>query len=166
MTRRMMAAMAVTIMVAGVSAAAQQWQTFEAKAFNAQFDLPGHWKTSTGDRKGVPYLESESSDGSLYLFVYVYSDSSISTEDLLDQAVEDLDLDLKGEAKREEINGMDAWVAEATGRMDGIDVGMFIMAATNGDHNYVAYVFTEASRFRRNSDVMNRILDSFRPLRS
>lgn len=142
---------------------AQAWETYENKDFAIQFQVPGKWKVETSTKNDVPMLEAESPDGSMYLFVYSYEDSSISTEELLDKAVDDLDFTVKGEAKQEDINGLDAWVAEATGRMDGLPVGLFIMAATYDDNNYVAYIFTEQKAFDRNAKVMNRILDSFKP---
>ncbi len=147
-------------------ALAQQWESYSSEKHNIKFSVPGKWKTTSGTNpNGVPFLESESPDGSLYLMVYAYTDSSLSTEDLLDKAVDDLGLKLTGEANEEEINGLHAWVAEATGRIDGQPVGLFIMAATYDEHNYVAYVFTEQSKFDKNADVMNKILDSFAPIR-
>lgn len=145
---------------------AQQWEWFSSEKHNIKFSVPGKWKTSSGtNANGVPFLESESSDGSLYLMVYAYKDSSLSTEDLLDKAVDDLGVKLTGEANEEEINGLHAWVGEATGRIEGQPVGLFIMAATLDEDNYVAYVFTEQSKFDKNAPVMNKILDSFTPLR-
>lgn len=144
---------------------AQQWEAYEATGYNIQFDVPASWSTTTGEHDGVPILTSESTEGTMVLVVYLYKDSSISTEELMDNAVADLGVTLKGQAKEEEINGLHAWVAEATGTIDGAQVGMFIMGATYDDDNYVAYVFTEESKFTQNADTMNRILDSFRPIR-
>lgn len=142
----------------------QEWETYESKEYNIQFDVPAKWKTTHGIKKDIPYLESESPDGSVVLFVYVYEDSEISTEELFDKAVDDLDLDLEGEAEEEEINGLHAWVGEATGKIEGEKVGMFIMAATYDEFNYVAYIFTEEAKFEKNAKVMNKILDSFEPI--
>lgn len=156
----------VAVSVIASPALAQQWEWYSSDTYNIKFSVPGKWKTTAAtNTNGVPYLESESPDGTLYLMVYAYTDSSLSTEDLLDKAVDDLDVKLTGEANEEEINGLHAWVAEATGRIDGQPVGLFIMAATYEDYNYVAYVFTEQKLFDKNADVMNRILDSFTPIR-
>jgi hypothetical protein len=146
-------------------ASAQQWETYQGSAYNIQFDVPATWATTTGDHDGVPVLTSTSAEGTMALVVYVYKDSSVSTEELMDGAVDDLDLTLSGQATEEDINGLHAWVAEATGVIEGDEVGMFIMGATYDEDNYVAYVFTEAAKFRQNADVMNRILNSFRPIR-
>ncbi len=162
---RVLLCLAVLAAVAA-PAFAQQWETFSSEAYNVKFSVPGKWKTETTTNKaGVPVLEAESPDGSLYLMVYAYKDSSLSTEDLLDKAVDDLGVKLTGEAKEEDINGLNAWVAEATGRIDGHPVGLFIMAATYDDDNIVAYVFTDQKAFTKNAPVMNRILDSFAPLK-
>jgi hypothetical protein len=42
---------------------------------------------------------------------------------------------------------------------------MFIMAATYDDDNFVAYIFTDQAAFKKNAAVMNKILDSFAPLK-
>ena len=151
---------------AGTGFAQGSWETFENKDFNIRFQVPGKWKTHTDTNKaGVPFLEAESPDGSLYLFVYAYKDASLSTDDLLDKAIADLGMKLKGDAQDEDINELQALVAEATGSIDGRPVGMFIMAATFEDDNYVAYVFTELAKFDKNTGVMNQILDSFAPIK-
>jgi hypothetical protein len=71
---------------------------------------------------------------------------------------------LKGEYAEEEINGLHAYVAEATGKIRGHNVGMFIMGATYGANNYVAYIFTDEDKFDKNAKIMNKTLDSFRPI--
>lgn len=143
---------------------AQEMDTYESKDFNIKFKVPAQWHTLVKSDKDVPYLESISPDEATYLFVYSYKDSKISTEELLDQQVTMLEMSLKGTKQEEEINGLHAWVAEATGKIQRMDVGMFIMAATYNENNYVAYIFTDESKFDVNSKMMNAILDSFEPL--
>jgi predicted Zn-dependent protease len=144
---------------------AQSWEKYTSEEFNIQFEVPGTWQTTTDVESDIPFLEAVSPDETMVLMVYAYKNADISTKDLLSQAVNDLDMALTGEMNEEDINGLNAWVAEATGMINELKVGMFIMAATYDENNYVAYVFTEEKDFTKNSGVMNKILDSFKPLR-
>lgn len=99
------------------------------------------------------------------LFIFVYKDASISTKDLLNNAVNDLGIALEGESAQENLNGMDAWVASATGMIEGAEIDMFIAAATYDENNYVAYVFTSAANAENNAATMNRIIDSLAPIK-
>lgn len=144
---------------------AQQWETYEAADYNIKFSIPGNWKTSTGDQDGIPYLEGISADETMSLFIFMYKDASISTKDLLNNAVNDLGIALEGESAQENLNGMDAWVASAAGSIDGVEIHMFIAAATYDENNYVAYIFTSADNSEKNAATMNKILDSLAPLK-
>lgn len=147
------------------AAQAQAMDRYESHEFNIQFDVPASWHTEVSEDSEIPTLVSVSPEGSVVLVVLSYEGAEIGTEELLDEAVESLEIELEGEAREEDINGLHAWVAEATGNMEGDDVGMFIMAATYDENNYVAYVFSELDEFDRNAAVMNAILNSFAPLR-
>jgi len=153
------------LILSHTSAIAQTWESYEAADYNVKFSVPADWKTTTGMEGEVPYLESESKDGEIYFFIFIYKDASISTEQLLDNAVKDLGIKLTGDAAQENLNGMDAWVASATGMMENMEVGMFIMAATYDENNYVAYIFTPAELSDKNSEIMNKIIDSVEPMR-
>lgn len=147
------------------AAQAQAMDRYESREFNIGFDVPAGWHTEVSADSEVPSLISMSPDESVVLVVLSYEDAEIGTEELLDEAVDFLEVELEGEAREEEINGLHAWVAAAGGNMEGVDVGMFIMAATHGENNYVAYIFTDVESIEQNADVMNAILDSFAPLR-
>lgn len=144
---------------------AQSWETFEASDFNIKISIPSNWKTSTGNEDGIPYLEATSSDQSMFLFIFVYKDITISTEELLNNAINDLGISIEGEAANENLNGMDAWVAETVGIIDDMEVGLYITAATYDENNYVAYIFTPIEFFYKNSQVMNKIIDSLSPMK-
>ncbi|QOJ27402.1 MAG: hypothetical protein HRU80_00400 [Ignavibacteriales bacterium] len=143
----------------------QEWETFEATEYNVKISLPPNWKTSTGSQDGIPYLEGISADETMSLFIFVYKDASISTQELLNNAVNDLGIALEGESAQENLNGMDAWVASATGVIEGAEIDMFIAAATYDENNYVAYVFTAAANAQKNVATMNKIIDSLAPLK-
>lgn len=143
----------------------QQWETFEAPEYNIKISIPPNWKTTTGTQDGIPYLEGISADETMSLFIFVYKDASISTKDLLNNAVNDLGIALEGESAQENLNGMDAWVASATGMIEGAEIDMFIAAATYDENNYVAYVFTSAANAENNAATMNRIIDSLAPIK-
>lgn len=147
------------------NSSAQTWESYEAADYNVKFSIPAEWKTTTGSEGEVPFLESVSKDGEIYFFIFIYKDASISTEQLLDNAVKDLGIKLTGDAAQENLNGMDAWVASAVGMMDNIEVGMFITAATYDENNYVAYIFTPSEYSEKNSEVMNKIIDSIEPMK-
>lgn len=140
------------------------WDTYSSAEFNVQFDVPAGWKVEHLRDSDVPGLIAYSEDRGITLVVLAYKDRSIGTEALLDEAVDLLDMDLAGEAAQEELNGFDAWIAEAEGFIDDVEVGLFILAATYDDNNYVAYIFTPIDGFDENAEVMNDILDSFSPL--
>ncbi len=55
-------------------------------------------------------------------------------------------------------------VADATGNIEGVDMRVFIMAATYGPDNHVVYLITPEDLIDLNERVMNYILDSFTPL--
>lgn len=144
---------------------AQKWETFEAQDYNIKISIPSNWKTSAGVDGDIPYLESFDPEETVYLMIYVYKDASISTEELLGMAVNDLGIALRGEANNENLNGMDAWVAEAEGLINDMEVGMYITAATYDDNNYVAFIFTSIENWDKNFSVMNKIIDSLSPLK-
>lgn len=148
-----------------INISAQKWETFEAKEYNLKINVPQNWSTSTGEIDGIPYLESVSPDETVYLMIYVYQDASISTEQLLDNAVNDLGIALEGEATNRNLNGMDAWVAEAGGVINDDMVGLYVAAATYDVNNYVAYIFTGIDFFEKNYKVMNQIIESMSPIK-
>lgn len=141
-----------------------QWEAFENRELNIGFQLPPGWTTSTEMRDGVPMLLSVSPDESMSLLVYAYSDTTLGTEELLQQAIDDLDGQIEGEKTEENLNGLHAWVATAAGTLDGAPIGLVIMAATSDAHNYVAYVFTDLDAFERNAEIMGTIIGTFAPL--
>ena len=143
---------------------AVQWNTVTADKFNIQFKIPANWSTETDDDADVPSMISASPEEDIVLIGYVYKDSDISTEELLDQAVDGLNMDLEGEAEETEINGMLAWIGVGAGVIDDEVVGIIIMAATHKDNNYVVYIFTKADAFEDNFDLMEEIVTSFTPL--
>lgn len=147
------------------AAQAQAMDRYESREFNISFDVPASWHTEASEDSEVPSLVSVSPDESVVLVVLSYQDAEIGTEELLDEAVEFLEIELEGEAREENINGLHAWVAAAGGSVEGEEVAMFIMAATYDENNYVAYIFTDVESIDQNADVMNAILDSFAPLR-
>lgn len=145
------------------TASSQEWEIFEASEYNIKISVPPNWKTSTGTQDGIPYLEGISPDETLSLFIFVYKDAGINTQELLNNAVNDLGIALEGESAQENLNGMDAWVASAAGSIDGTEIHMFIAAATYDENNYVAYIFTAADNSEKNAPTMNKILDSLAP---
>lgn len=147
------------------TASSQEWEIFEASEYNIKISVPPNWKTSTGTQDGIPYLEGISPDETLSLFIFVYKDAGISTQELLNNAVNDLGIALEGESAQENLNGMDAWVASAAGMIEGAEIDMFIAAATYDENNYVAYVFTSAANAENNAATMNRIIDSLAPIK-
>lgn len=152
------------IIFISIKALPQEWDTFESKDFNIKFDVPADWTSAAYTESDIPYLESFSPDESMSLIVYAYKSMDISAVDLLRQAADDLGIALVGEANEKDINGLNAWITEATGILYEVNAGLFIMAATYEDNNYVAYVFSEESRFEKNADTMNKIINSFAPL--
>lgn len=141
-----------------------QWQTFESEEHNVQFQIPAGWTTESSEMNGIPELVAESAEGTMAMYVFSYKDATISTDELFDQTVADLDFESKGDSWEENINGFMCVVGEGSGKIEGEKVGMFIMAATYNEDNHVAYIFTEYSKFDKNAEVMNQILDSFAPL--
>ena len=143
---------------------AVQFKTVTAKKFNIQFKIPADWETETENDADVPSMISTSPDEDIVLVGYVYKDSDISTEELFDQAVEDLEMELEGEAEETEINGMLAWIGVGAGDIEGVEAGIAMMAATYKDNNYVVYIFTAADAFEDNADLMEENVTSFTPI--
>jgi hypothetical protein len=141
-----------------------QWKRVESKAAKFRFSIPPAWQTKSGVKKDRPYVEAVSPDTAMYVFAYSFQDADMSNDDVLDQALDELGVDLDDDPEEEDINGLDALVGEATDTVNGREVGLFLMVASSGDTRYVAYVLTDAARFDANASVMNRILDSFAPL--
>ncbi len=154
-----------TVLFFSINLSAQSWETFEAADYNIKISIPGNWKTDTGSQGDIPYLEATSPDQSMFLYIFVYKDASISTEELLDNAIDDLGIEMEGEANNENLNGMDAWVAVTAGLIDDMEVGIYITAATYNADNYVAYIFTPIEYFDKNAVVMNKIIDSLAPIK-
>jgi hypothetical protein len=143
---------------------ARQWKRVESTAVNLRFTVPPGWQTRTGTRKDRPYIEAVSPDASMYVFAYAIRDARAALEDVLDQALDELGVELDDDPQEEEIHGLEALTGETTDTVNGREVGIFIMAASYGDTRYVAYIMTDAGHFDANAAAMNRILDSFTPL--
>jgi hypothetical protein len=167
-------AAALALVIAAVAAGAraeparlpppQQWARVESKAANIRFTIPSGWQSKTGVKQDRPFVEAVSPDASIYVVVYSFQDASMSNDDVLDQALDELGVDLDDDPEEETIHGLDALVGETTDTVNGREVGLFILAASYGDTRYVAYVMSDAARFDDNAKTMNRILDSFAPL--
>jgi hypothetical protein len=140
------------------------WQTFKSEQFNIQFEVPPGWSVQSTTVAERPTLTAASPDEGMRLYVYSGRGRDLPTEEVLDTAAGELDFTVTGEKHQESINGMDAWVAEAEGSKQGVRLGLFIAALRGAEHDHVAYIGSEHSRFDANAGVMNRILDSFREL--
>jgi len=140
------------------------WSTFQAEDFNIQFDIPDNWTTESKDDETVPTFFATNPKQDIALVLLIYKDESISTEELFDQAVDNLDMELEGEAEQTEINGLDAWLGVGAGVIEGETAGIVIMAATYDENNYVAYIFTEADAFEKRAEMMEQIINSFAPI--
>ncbi len=154
----------VSLLLAGLLFADVTWDTFQAEDFNIQFQIPENWTVETDDDQDVPSLFATNPKQDIALVVLVYKDESISTEELFDQAVDNLDMELEGEAEETEINGMNAWVGVGAGLIDDEAAGIVVMAATFDENNYVAYIFTEADAFEKRANLMEQIINSFAPI--
>ncbi|MBN2412690.1 hypothetical protein JXQ31_13455 [candidate division KSB1 bacterium] len=154
----------MVFLLTGMVFSAVNWKTFQAKNFNIQFKVPEDWTTETDHDEDVPSLLSTSPDEDMALMVYAYKDSTLSTEELFDQAVENLNMELDGDAEETEINGMQAWLGGGAGKIDDQVVGIVIMAATYNENNYIVYIFTETDVFEDNTDLMEEIINSFSPI--
>jgi hypothetical protein len=152
------------LFVLGNSTFAQEWKTYQAKKYNLRFDVPVKWKVTLGKKSDLHYLKAESPDTSMHLVADVYVDTMTPTKELLEQTAAKLDMSVDGVVEHKDVNGLDAWLAKATGVIDNQKVGMIMMAAAYDEFSYVAYVFVELSKFEKNSEVMSKILNSFEPI--
>jgi len=89
------------LIVSSQSAALSQWETYSSEENNISFQIPSGWKTVSGDLDGVPELVAESAEGTMAMYVYSYKDVTISTQELFDQTVDDLDFKSKGDSWEE-----------------------------------------------------------------
>lgn len=145
---------------------AQTMQTYSSPEYNIKFSVPSIWITSTGIENDVPFLESQSPEKQIDLFVFVYKDSKISTRELLYATIKEFDVTLNPDVvKHESLNGLDAYYGDFYGTWRGTKVGIIILAAKYEDNNYIAYIETDEKDFDKNGVLMDKIIDSFAPVK-
>ena len=162
--KKTLAILGMMLIMASVVFADMEWTTYQSKEFNLQFDIPDHWQVETDDDAEVPSLMAHDEDSQIIMMVLAYKDESISTEDLFDQAVDNLDMEIEGEAEHGDHNGMDSWFGLGDGTIDDEKVGIVILAATYDENNYVVYIFTPADVYEDNVNIMDTIINSVAPL--
>lgn len=158
---------AVLWMLFGSNASAQRMETYKSKEYNIQFDIPADWSVSTGiEHDGTPYLEAVNRTKTVDMYVYVYKDSHITPRELLTEALKNYDIHLNADGiQQETINGLEAYTAIGTGTFKGQRETVIIMAATFKANNIVTYVAANDEVFNRNRAQMNKIIDSFKPIK-
>ncbi len=143
-----------------------QWRVVESKDVRLRFRLPASWQTKAATRNGRPCVEAISPKSTVYLHACSFRNGELSLDDVLDRTLDDLGVELDDDPDEEQINGLDALVAETTDTFNGRDVGMFVVVAGYGEMRYVVYLMTKANLFDANARTMNRIVDSLAPLSS
>src|SRR5512143_1508064 len=100
-----------------------QWHEVESKQVNLRLRLPAQWQTKPATRNGRPCLDAISPKSTVYLHACSFRNGDLTLDDLLDQALDELGIDLDDDPGEERINGLDALVGETTATFEGRDLG-------------------------------------------
>lgn len=139
------------------------WERYDNAGMNVGFSVPPDWIVTIEEEDGLPVLTATSPDESAAVVVYSFKEAGIQSEQLLDDAIADLEGQVEGVAQGRDINGLSAWVAEAQGVIDGEEVALVVMAANNGDDNHVAYGFSSIDSLDQNGETLRAVMASFAP---
>ena len=87
-------------------------------------------------------------------------------EDLLTDSFRYVGSQRTGEVREVALEGMRAWMAEARGNIEGVDTGLWVMAARQRDANehYLVFAATPAGRWAQDTDLLRRMMESLATL--
>lgn len=137
----------------------EDWVTVESEEFDVQFDIPESWElefdgdTVTAFGNGIAFV------------LTAVKDNSITTEELFEIQVEELEIESEGEVEEIELQGgIIGLFASGAGIIDDEVTGIMLLAATMDENNYLAYVFAAPKKFERKIDLISGIITSLAPL--
>lgn len=137
----------------------QDWVTIESEEFDVQFDIPETWEVEIDGDTVTAF-----GNGIIFVLTAV-KDDSISTEELFEIQVEELEIESEGEVEEIELRGgIIGLFGAGAGIIDDEVMGIMLLAATMDENNYLAYVFAAPKKFERKSDLIADIITSLAPL--
>jgi predicted Zn-dependent protease len=148
------------------AAAAQEWPTHAALDFGIQFRTPAGWTIDTEPDADAPTLTATSPDGNARFVVMSFGPEGDALEDLLTDSFRYVGSQRTGEVREVALEGMRAWMAEARGNIEGVDTGLWVMAARQRDANehYLVFAATPAGRWAQDTDLLRRMMESLATL--
>lgn len=148
------------------AADAQEWRTHEARDFGIRFQTPAGWTIRTDPDADAPTLTAASPDGNARFVVMSFGPEGDALEDLLTDSFRYVGSQRTGEVREVALEGMRAWMAEARGNIEGVDTGLWVMAARQRDANehYLVFAATPAERWAQDTDLLRRMMESLATL--
>jgi len=138
---------------------AQDWVTIESEEFDVQFDIPENWEIEMDGDTVTAF------GNGIFFVLAAVKDDSISTEELFEIQVEQLEVDSEGEVEEVELRGgILGLLGAGAGVIDGEVVGIMLLAATMDENNYLAYIFAAPAKFERKADLLADVITSLAPL--
>ncbi len=131
----------------------------ESEEFEIQFAIPESWETEVDGDTVTSY-----GNGVVFVLTAV-KDNSISTEELFEIQIENLDMDTEGEVEEIELaGGIIGMLGGGAGIIEGEVAVVMLLAATLDDNNYLAYVFAKPKKFDKFEDTIIDVITSLEPL--
>lgn len=135
------------------------WTELVSKDGKFTFKAPSAWIIG---EDGETRFSANSPDNSMGMAFVIFANDKITSDELLGLALADFDFEPEGEAFAYEEGNMEGYVTVARGKLNGVDMMMYVMSAVEngGSGNYILYTYTPTANFDANSATLEQILFS------
>jgi hypothetical protein len=135
------------------------WTELTSKDGKFKFSAPSHWVIGDNSETKFSALNEDKSMGVTFV---IFGNDKITADELLALALGDFDFDPTGEAFAFEEGNMEGYITVARGKLDGVDMMMYVMSAVEhgGKGNYVLYTYTPTANFDKNGPTLEKVLYS------
>ncbi len=161
------AASAAALAPAPAAPAAPSMESYASEASNVTFQIPTGWEVEPSEgTDGVDRLVATSPDGQVVMQVVSAATGRATHAGLLRRAMRETGVREWSSMRNETVNGLTARIAESEKDLNGTATAIVMMAAVDGQgHGTVAWLATPADRLAENRPTIERILDSFAPVK-